>query len=95
MTSKTTRQALSACAVAVALVALPAIYVRAETDGSSGGWMGRMISGCGGMVGRGMMGRGTEGRHAGQGMMRGGMMGGDMMGGMIGDGERPNQQPRR
>jgi hypothetical protein len=100
MTSTTTRRALYVFALAVAVAALPAIYVRAQTDGSSGGWMGRMISGCGGMMGRGMMSGGTDGRHMGQGMMRGGMMGGgmmggDTMGGMIGGGERPNQQWRR
>ena len=53
MMSSTTRRALSAFAVAITLVALPAIYVRAQTDASWGGWMGRMMSGCGGMMGGG------------------------------------------
>jgi hypothetical protein len=53
MTSSTVKRALSAFAVAIALVALPAIYVRAQIDGSGGGWMGPMMSGCGGMMGGG------------------------------------------
>ncbi len=52
MISSTTKRAVSALAVAIALVALPAIYLEAQTDGSAaGGWAGQ--SGCGGMMGGG------------------------------------------
>ena len=93
MRHTTTKGALSAVAIAVALLALPAIYARAQMDGSSYRAAGRMSSGSGGMMGGGMMGGGKTngGMMAGGSMMNGGMMGGGMMGG----GGRPNQQWRR
>lgn len=60
MTSATAGRALSAIALVVALVALPALYVRAQTQGAAGGSMSRMMSGCGGMMGGGMMVGGGE-----------------------------------
>lgn len=103
MTSRTVRFALLAFALAAALAASPAIYAQARTKGASGGWMSRMMGGCGGMMGSGTTrGGATDGGRRGGGTTGGGMVGGGMMGGgtmgggtMGGGGERPNQQWRR
>ena len=97
MTGMIARRAVAAVALAATLVALPAIYGLAQTDGLSGSASG-MMRGRAGMMGGGMMGGGkTHGGMMGGGrmgsgkanggMMAGGMMGGGMMGGrMMGGG---------
>lgn len=111
MTGMIARRAVAAVALAATLVALPAIYGLAQTDGLSGsasGMMrgrasmmgGGMMGGGkthGGMMGGGMMGGGRMGSgKANGGMMAGGMMAGGMMGGgMMAGAGRPNQQWRR
>ena len=94
MTNPTLRRAVSALAIAIALAALPAIYLEAHAHGAAGGRMGR-TGGCGGMMGPGMMGGGKTngGMMGGGGMMSaGGMMGGGHDG-QRNDGRRRAPEP--